>query len=219
MARPCCRSAMWRGRFIRARRSRRCRRCRWSKAARRSAIGLGDEELALACAQHGGEPAHVEVGGAHARARRARCVARSNAARIGRRMRRRRGARARPAARRRRCITIAPASTRASCASPARRARIIAATLRRRIPCSARCVPRWRISTGVRLGADVCGIDGCSVPTWACRSTALAHAFARFCNGAGASRPSARKPRPGCARPARRSHGTWPAPDASAARS
>ena len=36
-------------------------------------FGFGEEELALACASHGGEPAHVAVASAHARGGRARC--------------------------------------------------------------------------------------------------------------------------------------------------
>jgi L-asparaginase II len=39
--------------------------------------------------------------------------------------------------------------------------------------------------TGAMLGADVCGIDGCSVPNWAIPLAGLAHAFARLGSGAG----------------------------------
>ena len=39
--------------------------------------------------------------------------------------------------------------------------------------------------TGATLGADVCGIDGCSVPNWAIPLAGLAHAFARLGSGAG----------------------------------
>ncbi|MGB9367363.1 MAG: asparaginase, partial [Xanthobacteraceae bacterium] len=39
--------------------------------------------------------------------------------------------------------------------------------------------------TGVGLSSDQCGIDGCSIPTWAVPLTALAHAFARFGTGQG----------------------------------
>jgi L-asparaginase II len=37
--------------------------------------------------------------------------------------------------------------------------------------------------TGTILGADVCGIDGCSVPNWAIPLAGLAHAFARLGSG------------------------------------
>ena len=79
-----------RSRSIRARRSRRCRRCRWSKAARPTATASATEELALACASHGGEPGHVATASAHAGARRARCGGARNAARTGRSTSRRR---------------------------------------------------------------------------------------------------------------------------------
>jgi L-asparaginase II len=39
--------------------------------------------------------------------------------------------------------------------------------------------------TGSRLGEDVCGIDGCSVPNWAIPLAALAAAYARFATGEG----------------------------------
>ena len=38
---------------------------------------------------------------------------------------------------------------------------------------------------GCRLGADVCGIDGCSVPNWAIPPAGLATAFARLSTGHG----------------------------------
>lgn len=41
------------------------------------------------------------------------------------------------------------------------------------------------------IGADVCGIDGCSVPNWAMPAADLARAYARFATGEGL--PAARK--------------------------
>jgi L-asparaginase II len=41
--------------------------------------------------------------------------------------------------------------------------------------------------TGVALGQDVCAIDGCSVPTWAVPLQNLAHGFAKFGTGSGMS--------------------------------
>jgi L-asparaginase II len=38
---------------------------------------------------------------------------------------------------------------------------------------------------GATIGEDVCAVDGCSVPTWALPLDALAKAFARFGSGAG----------------------------------
>ena len=71
------------GRSFRARPSRCCRRCRWWPAARPTRLQLTDEELALACASHNGEPAHVATAaGMLAKAGRGR-RARWNAARTG----------------------------------------------------------------------------------------------------------------------------------------
>jgi L-asparaginase II len=39
--------------------------------------------------------------------------------------------------------------------------------------------------TGAGLTPDACGIDGCSIPTWAVPLSALAHGFARFGTGHG----------------------------------
>ena len=39
--------------------------------------------------------------------------------------------------------------------------------------------------TGVGASEDQCGIDGCSIPTWATPLSSLAHAFARFGTGRG----------------------------------
>ncbi len=40
---------------------------------------------------------------------------------------------------------------------------------------------------GMKIGADVCGIDGCMVPNWALPAKALAQAFANFGAGSGFS--------------------------------
>ena len=40
---------------------------------------------------------------------------------------------------------------------------------------------------GVSIGADVCGIDGCSFPNWAMSTAGLAMAYARFGTGVGLS--------------------------------
>ncbi|HUI15205.1 MAG TPA: asparaginase [Xanthobacteraceae bacterium] len=45
--------------------------------------------------------------------------------------------------------------------------------------------------TGAVLGQEVCAIDGCSVPTWAVPLQNLAHAFAKFGTGRGLSSPRA----------------------------
>ena len=99
--------------------SRRSRRCRWSRAARRTPMASATSELALACASHAGEPAHVDAGERDAGAGPGWTSSRSNAARIGRRTRRRRSRWRAPAASRRRCTTTARASIPASCAPAA----------------------------------------------------------------------------------------------------
>jgi L-asparaginase II len=80
-------------------------------------FGLGDEELALACSSHSGEPGHVAASSACWR-KPASTSRRWPAARIGRR-RRRPLPRWLAPVRRRRCTTIAPASMRAFCVMPA----------------------------------------------------------------------------------------------------
>ena len=112
-------------------------------------------------------------------------VGAANAARTGRSTSRRRRRWRAPAAWRARCTTIAPASTPAFSAPPARSMPIAAATSSRRIRCSARSRPCWKVSAGATLGEDVCAVDGCSVPTWAMPLAALARAFARFGSGQG----------------------------------
>lgn len=48
---------------------------------------------------------------------------------------------------------------------------------------------------GAQLTADVCGIDGCSVPNWALPAASLARAYARFGTGEGLSPERARAAR------------------------
>ena len=57
--------------------------------------------------------------------------------------------------------------------------------------------------TGTTLGEDRCGIDGCSIPTWAVPLANLAHGFARFGTGQGlgaARAKAAARLRAACAR-------------------
>ncbi len=62
---------------------------------------------------------------------------------------------------------------------------------------------------GCRLGADVCGIDGCSVPNWAIPLSGLARAFARLATGEGARGRAARTPAAASRRPAGRTRTSW----------
>ena len=179
--------------------------------------GFGDEELALACASHSGEPAHV----AGVERMLAKAGLDSSALRCGTHwpISQRGGVCAGAHRRsRRRCITTAPASTRAFCAPPARWASITPAIGGRNIRCSARCAPCskmsrapcWRGSLRHRrlLGSDLGGAAGKSCP--------------RLCQIRHRPRSCARRaPRPprGCATPARKNPGTSPAPAGSAPRS
>src|SRR5580700_11384359 len=86
------------------------------------AFGFGDEELALACASHSGEPEHV------AGVTRMLAKAGLDAGAL----------RWRAPASRRRCTTIAPASIQASSASPARRVSTTPTIGGRSTRCSAR---------------------------------------------------------------------------------
>jgi L-asparaginase II len=144
--------------------------------------GLGDDELAIACGSHGGEPAHV------AAVERMLARAGLDAAALE-------------------CGAHAP-SHRPSADALVRAGRVASALhnncsgkhagflcLARHLAVDHRgyvapCHPVQRAVkaaieqlAGVGLAEDHCGIDGCSIPTWAVPLTNLAHAFARF--GAG----------------------------------
>ena len=145
--------------------------------------GFGDEELALACASHGGEPAHVEVAsrmlaragldaaalecGAHWPSHQpsSQALARAGGA---------------PSALHNNCSGKHAGFICVACASGVDHRGYVGAdhVVQREVRAVVEDL------TGVGLGADVCGIDGCSIPTWAVPLDRLAHAFARF--GAGA---------------------------------
>jgi len=144
--------------------------------------GFGDEELALACASHGGEPAHVEVA--------ARMLARAGldagALECGthwpshqpssQALARSGGA---PSALHNNCSGKHAGFVCVACAAGVDHRGYVAAehVVQREVRAAVEDL------TGVGLSADVCGIDGCSIPTWAVPLTALAHAFARFGTG------------------------------------
>jgi L-asparaginase II len=151
---------------------------------------LGDDELAIACGSHGGEPAHVAA--------------------VERML-----ARAGLDATALECGAHAP-SHRPSSDALVRAGRVASALHNN---CSGKhagflCVARHlgidhrgyvapshpvqravkaaiEQLTGVGLAEDRCGVDGCSIPTWAVPLTNLAHAFARFGTGHGLAAPHA----------------------------
>jgi L-asparaginase II len=146
--------------------------------------GFGDQEIALACASHGGEPAHAEVA--------SRMLARAglDAGALE-------------------CGAQWPSHQPSSQALA--RSGAIASALHNNcsgkhagflcVACAAGVAHRGYVKaehfiqrevrgaleglTGASLSADQCGIDGCSIPTWAMPLTALAHAFAKFGTGQG----------------------------------
>jgi L-asparaginase II len=146
--------------------------------------GFGDKEIALACASHGGEPAHVEVAGrmlaragldgealecgAHWPSHQAssQALARSGAA---------------PSALHNNCSGKHAGFLCVACAAGIDHHGYVKAehAVQREVRGALESL------TGVGLGVDACGIDGCSIPTWAVPLTALAHAFAQFGTGRG----------------------------------
>jgi len=144
--------------------------------------GFGDQELALACASHSGEPAHVEVAsrmlaragldsgalecGAHWPSHQpsTQALARSGGA---------------PSPLHNNCSGKHAGFLCVACATGVAHHGYVKAE--HLVQCEVRATLEGL--TGVGLGGDVCGIDGCSIPTWAVPLTALAHGFAKFGTG------------------------------------
>ena len=146
--------------------------------------GFGDEELALACASHGGEPAHVSVAsrmlaqagldsaalecGAHwpSHAASAQALAREVGA---------------PSALHNNCSGKHAGFVCVACASGVDHRGYVAAAhpVQREVRAAVEGL------TGIGVSEDQCGIDGCSIPTWAMPLSALAPAFAKFGTGQG----------------------------------
>jgi L-asparaginase II len=146
--------------------------------------GFGDEELALACASHGGEPAHVAVAsrilaragldagalecGAHWPSYQpaTQALARSGGA---------------PSALHNNCSGKHAGFVCVACATGTDHHGYVKAehVVQREVKGAIESL------IGASLGTDVCGIDGCSIPTWAVPLDRLAHAFARFGAGRG----------------------------------
>jgi L-asparaginase II len=154
-------------------------------------LGLSEEEIALACASHSGEPAHV-VGaqamlakagadlsalacGAHwpIGEKAARALARSGAA---------------PSALHNNCSGKHAGFVCLACANgwDVRGYETASHPVQRAAHAAIEDM------TGAALGADVCGLDGCSIPTYAVPLRALALGFARFATGEGLTPTRAR---------------------------
>lgn len=145
---------------------------------------LGDAELALACASHGGEPDHVacaermlaRVGldktalecGAHWPSHQPSTLALAAADR-------------KPSALHNNCSGKHAGFVCLSCALDTDPTGYVAAShlVQREVKAALESM------TGVGLSEDRCGTDGCSIPTWAVPLSALASAFARFGTGRG----------------------------------
>ena len=146
--------------------------------------GFGDQEIALACASHGGEPAHVEAAnrmleragldrdalecGAHWPSHQASSQALARAGGT-------------PSALHNNCSGKHAGFLCVACAAGMEHHGYVNAGhfVQREVRGALEGL------TGVGLGEDACGIDGCSIPTWAVPLTALAHAFAKFGTGQG----------------------------------
>jgi L-asparaginase II len=148
-------------------------------------FGLGGEELALACASHGGEPGHVEAVtrmlakagldasalacGAHWPSYQPAAQA---LAKVG-----------------------APSALHNNCSGKHAGFLCVARAIgaddagywRPEHPVQQKVRGVLEDMTGTLLGPDRCAIDGCSVPTWAIPLKNLAQAFAKFATGRGVS--------------------------------
>ena len=146
--------------------------------------GFGDEELALACASHGGEPAHVAV----AERMLARAGLNAGALECGthwplhqastQALARSGGA---PSALHNNCSGKHAGFLCVACAAGTDHHGYVGVghPVQREVKAAIETL------AGVGLSEDRCAIDGCSIPTWAVPLTALAHAFARFGSGRG----------------------------------
>jgi len=146
--------------------------------------GFGDEELAIACGSHGGEPTHVAMAERMlARAGLDACALECGAHRPSHHPSAEALLRAgRPAS----ALHNNCSGKHAGFLCVARHMGIE----HRGYVAPSHPVQRMVTSTiedfaGVALAQDRCGIDGCSIPTWAVPLKNLAHAFARFGTGRG----------------------------------
>src|SRR4029077_16517194 len=146
--------------------------------------GFGDEEIALACASHGGEPAHVETASrmlarAGLDATALECGAHWPSHQPSSQALARSGGTASRAANN--CSGKHAGFLCVACAAGDDHRGYVAAdhSVQREVRAALESL------TGVGLTVDVCGIDGCSIPTWGVPLSALALAFARFGTGRG----------------------------------
>jgi L-asparaginase II len=147
-------------------------------------FGFNDAEIALACASHGGEPAHVET----ARAMLTKLSLEEDALECGAHWPSESTA-ARELAKR----GAVPGPLHNNCSG--KHAGMLAVALALGVshrgyvdaahPVQRRIAATLGALTGSDLARAPCGIDGCSVPTWALPLRDLARAFQRFASGEG----------------------------------
>ncbi len=147
-------------------------------------FGFDDAEIALACASHGGEPAHVDT----ARAMLVKLSLEEDALECGAHWPSESRA-ARDLAKR----GDAPSQLHNNCSG--KHAGMLAASLALGLPHRGYVDPshplqrRIAATLGALTGSDLahapCGIDGCSVPTWALPLKNWARGFQRFASGEG----------------------------------
>jgi L-asparaginase II len=147
-------------------------------------FGLADEELALACSSHSGEPGHVatatrmlERAGLDASA--LRCGAHWPISQAAGQALARAGGTA--SALHNNCSGKHSGFLCTACALGVDKASYVEPTH----PVQRAVKGILESLGGAPVGEDVCAVDGCSVPTWALPLDALAHAFARFGSGVG----------------------------------
>jgi L-asparaginase II len=161
--------------------------------------GFGDEELALACASHSGEPAHVAVAGRML----ARAGLDASALACGAHWPMSQAAA--------QALAGAPSVLHNNCSGKHAGFLCLACAAgvdhqgywRPDHPVQIRVRAALQDLTGCALTQEGCAIDGCSVPTWAIPLTNLARAFAKFGTGRGLSREhaaAAERLRAACAR-------------------
>jgi L-asparaginase II len=145
------------------------------------AYSFGDEELALACASHSGEPGHVAV----VERMLARAGLKTSALRCGAHWPMSQASVAALAR------TAEPSALHNNCSG--KHAGFLCVACALGVDHTDYWRPRHLVQrhvhavledmTGAALGDDRCAIDGCSVPTWALPLQNLAHAFAKFATG------------------------------------
>jgi L-asparaginase II len=146
--------------------------------------GLGDEELALACASHNAEPSHVATAAsmlarAGLDAAALKCGAHWPIHQPSAHALARAGGQA--SALHNNCSGKHAGFLCTACAMQAGTDNYFEPSH----PVQREVRAALESLTGATLAQDICAVDGCSVPTWAVPLDALARGFARFATGAG----------------------------------